>query len=232
MDELRAELEAQRRGAELPAYTPAEYEGLVESMRAYGQLTPIVRVNGKPIGGRHRLRACGELGLDPWFVDLALDDDVDVHELELAADIVRRHLTTAQRRRAVEAELVRDPTRSDRSIAVVFGVSPTTVGRIRGELEERGRVSILDSRRGRDGRVTTPSPSTAPSRELVDVTIVLSPTALEALTGALTAIRHALDDIDVDAAIAHEALDTVLDILGLDVELDVDEPAPELLPAA
>lgn len=168
MDELKLELSAQRAGATLPELSQAEYEGLRDSIAEFGQLVPIVRVNGAIVDGHHRERACLELGRRPWYVESGRED-YTAHELELVTNVVRRHLTTAQRRQAVEAELVHDPTRSDRSIAVLFGMSPTTVGGIRAGLEQRGKVSRLDRRQtaqGREQHVAGPEPEHEPELDV------------------------------------------------------------------
>jgi ParB-like chromosome segregation protein Spo0J len=218
--ELRDELEAQKAGAELPALTQVEFEGLRESISTYGQLVPIVRVNGDVVDGHHRERAVLELGKTPWYVDQARED-VTAHELELIANVVRRHLTTSQRRVAVEAELVHDPTRSDRSIATLFGMSPTTVGRIRLELEARGKVSRLDTRQDTQGRPVHVEPAEPRVR-----TIELNAGALESLTEYVTDIRDALHpEAALDSkqrAMALSALAELVDLLGLDVELELE----------
>jgi len=60
-------------------------------------------------------------------------------------------LTNEEKRMRVEAELKTDPARSDRAIAEVVGVHPTTVGTVR-----KGGVSNLDTpseRKSRTGKV-------------------------------------------------------------------------------
>lgn len=160
MDELRTEMEAQRLGARLPQLSHDEFEALKESIHEYGQLVPVVKSKqGSVIDGRHRLRACEELGVRPWVVESDVGGfDGDLREHELAANVVRRHLTATQRRVAIEAEVIHDHQRSDRSIALLFGVSPTTVGKARSDLEARGKVSRMDTRVGADGVVQPVSP--------------------------------------------------------------------------
>jgi len=230
MEELRAELEAQKSGADLPGLTQAEYEGLRDSIVAYGQLVPIVRVNGIVIDGHHRERACLELGKQPWYVDQARED-VTPHELELIANVVRRHLTASQRRVVIEAELVHDPHRSDRSLATLFGMSHVTVGKIRRELEERGKVERLSAPKA--APVEAPEPLPPPARLH---TIELNEGAVEALIDNLVDIRDALrPGAELDQKQRDMALDALLelvDALGLEHKLGDRAAALGLEPVA
>ena len=79
-----------------PAMTDDEYRELVSSIERSGLLVPIELYEGKVIDGRHRLKACEELGVDPETIDIELSDDTtpvlyvcDLHQ--------RRNLSTAQR---------------------------------------------------------------------------------------------------------------------------------------
>src|SRR4051812_1988319 len=50
-----------------PVMSDAEYAALRESIRAIGLTDPIWTWQGKIIDGRHRLRVCIELGIEPKF---------------------------------------------------------------------------------------------------------------------------------------------------------------------
>jgi len=80
-----------------PVQTPAEYAALRASMAAHGYdpAWPVVRWRGRVIDGRHRLRACAELGIEPVYADLS--DDADPVEAVIRANLIRRQLTTGQR---------------------------------------------------------------------------------------------------------------------------------------
>jgi hypothetical protein len=77
--------------------------------------------------------------------------NIDPFSYVVSVNVRRRHLTSEQKRDIVAALLKAHPERSDRETAKLAKVSPTTVGVIRGELEEAGAVSKLDTRTGADG---------------------------------------------------------------------------------
>ena len=73
-----------------------EISGLIESMRSFGQLSPII-VNRKHelIAGNRRLEAAIRLGwnsIDAIVIDK--DDEIDMLELELEENIQRNDLTS------------------------------------------------------------------------------------------------------------------------------------------
>jgi ParB-like chromosome segregation protein Spo0J len=164
MELLREEAEAQVHGGQLPPLSQDDYEALRESIRTHGQLVPIlVDGNGEILDGVHRARACQDLGLEPRSVNVDTDDP---HAVTLAVQLARRQLTTQQKRKIVEHELIRDPERSDRSVAAHLGVSHPFVAGVRRDLQARGRVETVSSRLSADGRVR---PSTQPPRPVVEV---------------------------------------------------------------
>src|SRR5262249_38778748 len=69
-----------------------------------------------------------------------------------SANVHRRHLTVEQKRELIAKLLKADPSKSDRQIAETAKASPTTVGTVRTEMEAKGDVSKLDTRRDRRGR--------------------------------------------------------------------------------
>jgi len=66
--------------------------------------------------------------------------------------MARRHLNREQKRGLIQAQLKETPEVSDRRIAAGLGVSPTTAGNIRKEMEHNGQLSRLDSSIGADGK--------------------------------------------------------------------------------
>ena len=139
----------------LPDLNQEDYDALKESMRQHGQLVPIlVDSDGTIVDGRHRERACRELGLEPEY-RLVAEDELAADErqrLALVVNLARRQLTAGARRGLVADELVRDPSRSDRSIAIAIGVSHPFVASVRRELEARNRVETVSTRTDSSGR--------------------------------------------------------------------------------
>jgi hypothetical protein len=75
-----------------------EYAVLKANIAEYGLLDPITLHKGKVLDGRHRLKACEELGVVPRFID---DDDLaefgGVPEFFVEARLARRNMTPSQK---------------------------------------------------------------------------------------------------------------------------------------
>jgi hypothetical protein len=134
---------------DLPELSEEEYATLRDSIAAHGQLEPIVRAGGFIVDGRARLRICRELQLQPKTVELDVSAD-QRQGLRLVINLARRQLTAGLRRAIAAAELTRDPSRSDRAIAVAVGVSHPFVAKVRRQLEQDGQLETVSSRVGRD----------------------------------------------------------------------------------
>lgn len=167
----------------LPRLAQEEYEALRDSIARYGLQYPIlVDAAGNVIDGRHRLRACLELGVEPRYEQLPANiDPEDYQDLALAVELARRHLTASARRGIIREELVRDPSRSDRTIALAIGTTHPTVASVRRELEQDGAVERLSTRTDAAGRTQPaskpprdPQPETELPDGLVDVTLRLA----------------------------------------------------------
>jgi hypothetical protein len=79
-------------------------------------------------------------GIDPW-------------EFVVSANILRRHLTTAQKQGLVEALLLQAPERSNNATAKLARVDDKTVGAARRRLEASGKMPKVAATRGADGRM-------------------------------------------------------------------------------
>jgi hypothetical protein len=78
-----------------PPMAKDEFLGLKKDIREHGQREDIVVWQGQLIDGRHRLRACRELGIEPQVAELM--DETDPWQYVVSHNLHRRHLTTAQR---------------------------------------------------------------------------------------------------------------------------------------
>ena len=79
----------------IPLMSDEEFETLKEDIRKNGQQQPIIIHEGQVIDGRHRQRACLELGIEPEIK--AWDGSGSLIALIYSLNICRRHLTPSQR---------------------------------------------------------------------------------------------------------------------------------------
>ena len=85
-----------------PPMSADEYQGLKDSIRAFGMIDEITLWRGQIIEGLHRLRACLELGIEPRFT--TLPDDILPEEFVVGKNINRRNQNeTARATSAVKA---------------------------------------------------------------------------------------------------------------------------------
>ena len=121
-----------------PPMEPHQFEALKADIAAHGLREPIALWQNRIIDGRHRYRACAELGVTPDYQ--FLDDDADPVAYVLAQNRARAYLTTSQRAMAAAHLSIhspvgaRPPTASGEhyivtvdQAATVFAVSSRTV---------------------------------------------------------------------------------------------------------
>lgn len=156
LEALHEEVRAQQLGAEIPTATGGDYETLKKSIERYGLLYPIlVDQHGNDLDGGTRRRACAELGIEPDTRVVHVRDAEEARAIGFVANLSRRQLAVGKLKKLAAAEILHDPSRSDRAIAELLGVSYKTVGRARKELLKLGMVGHGPTRVGRDG-VTQP----------------------------------------------------------------------------
>lgn len=77
-----------------PPMPEDQFNSLIDSIRDHGLLTPIMLHEGKILDGRHRYKACINLGIEPSFEDYEGDDALGY---VIALNLSRRHLDESQR---------------------------------------------------------------------------------------------------------------------------------------
>ena len=83
----------------LPLLEDEEFDALVEDIREFGQIEPIVLYEGKILDGRNRYRACKKLGIEVKATEWKPSEATGITPLQyvISTNIMRRHLNTAQR---------------------------------------------------------------------------------------------------------------------------------------
>jgi hypothetical protein len=160
-----------------PLMQGAEFDTLVEDIRANGLNEPIRLFDGQVLDGRNRYRAM--LKLEPNFAPSTFPGDFDDFDnlgrqdalaFVISANIHRRHLTTDQKRDLIAKLLKANPEKSDRSIAKVAKVSHVTVAKARKDAEATGQTVQLKQRIGGDGKARKqPATKQAQQSPVLDV---------------------------------------------------------------
>ena len=130
LEEFRAEVDLQSGFINL---SDDDFDALRSSIKEHGVRVPIViGEHIKLVDGKHRFSAAVELGVEtvPVIFLRGLTEQQE-HDLSVSLNVARRHLTSTQKRVVVRRELSRSWGRSDRSIALLCGVSHPTVATIR-----------------------------------------------------------------------------------------------------
>ena len=137
----------------MPRLSDDEYTALEKSIVEHGVQVPIIVDEDRAvIDGHHRKEIADRLGIDcprRFAMDLTGEQK---RTLALSLNLDRRHLSREQKQQLVRGSIKADPHLSDRQHAERTGVSPSTVGFHRGQLEAAGAVSNLDTRTDSLGR--------------------------------------------------------------------------------
>jgi hypothetical protein len=140
-----------------PEIKDTAFDELVADIGANGLRERIALYQGKIVDGWNRYRALLKLGHAdrPEFYCNVLHligptteriTDELVKTYVLSKNWHRRHMTADERREFIATKLRADPEKSDRQIAKETGSNRTTVGEVRQDMEDRGEVSIPDTR--------------------------------------------------------------------------------------
>jgi len=151
------------KAASSPKYQPfpdlpdEEFEALKADIKENGLHYPVIQDElGNTLDGHQRERALKALGKKnyPTQVIKGLSEEEKWH-FALSANIKRRHLDNAAKRRLVEQELRRTPDLANNWIAELTGVDVKTVQACRKKLEGTLEFPKLRVLRGKDGKKRT-----------------------------------------------------------------------------
>jgi hypothetical protein len=131
-----------------PEADPSELAGLVESIRRDGILQPCTLFDDggvKLLEGRHRVKA-GLKGGHRWRLEDFKMFIGTLGEAELyvvAINSLRRHLSKDDKEKVVLKLLERHPNMSSRKLAVLCGVSHTTILKLRKPQDDDSKLKAL-----------------------------------------------------------------------------------------
>ena len=111
----------------------AEFEALKASIRASGVREPIRLYEGKILDGRNRYAAALEVGYNLkacHFIEF-VGTSAEAEAYVLDTNAKRRQMSDADKAKLVERMIEKYPSKSDRAIARLCGVSHVTVGKYR-----------------------------------------------------------------------------------------------------
>ena len=80
----------------LPEMTTDDFNALVSDIKENGLINPIVLFNDRILDGKHRYKACLELGIDPKIETFIGSKEQALHYV-ISQNIARRHLLTSQK---------------------------------------------------------------------------------------------------------------------------------------
>ena len=108
-----------------PAMNSDEFNALKQSIERNGQSEPILLFHGKVVDGRHRLKACQELGIEPKVQTLSVKNYEQAKSMAFARNINRRNLAIGQRALMAAALCTRKPGQAKFSAATEPPLSQT-----------------------------------------------------------------------------------------------------------
>jgi hypothetical protein len=157
-----------------PMMSEEELRALGEDIKKNGLREGVALLDGKLLDGRNRLEAMEAVGIKLTTGNGQIEwakipsrnvKGSDPIAFVISKNIHRRHLTADQKRDVIAKLIKATPEKSDRQIAEQTRASPTTVGKVRKDLEQAGDVSKLDTRADTKGRKQQArrGPSTAKS---------------------------------------------------------------------
>jgi len=144
----------------LPSMTTDDLKQLSADIDAEGLRDAIAFTpDGKLLDGRGRLDGMELADIPTVTAKGALSARITRETIEgdpwayvMSKNVRRRHLTSAQKRKVIEALLKANPERSNRETAKLAGASDKTAGKVRQELEETAEIPQLETTTGADNK--------------------------------------------------------------------------------
>jgi hypothetical protein len=138
----------------LPGLAPEQFEALKADIAARGVMVPVmVDEYGAIIDGHNRARACRELGINDYPVDVRSGlSEADKRALARQLNVLRRHLTREQVRDLIGDQIRDTPEWSNNRVAQLLAVDDKTVASVRDGLESTSEIPKLDKLVGADGK--------------------------------------------------------------------------------
>jgi hypothetical protein len=141
-----------------------EYQALKASIATKGLLTPIARDQHRNVlDGHHRERACHELGIEPRYEVLHCGDDTERKVRALVMNLLRRHLTRAQKAAAV-GEL-RALGYTFERIAEETGIPESTAQRLVAESDDVSHLGYVETQSSDQSRIVDSRGRVQPKRK-------------------------------------------------------------------
>jgi ParB-like chromosome segregation protein Spo0J len=156
--------------------SPDELRALADDIQAHGLRNPCCLIEDESgdvvlIDGRNRLDALELIGEEITLHNSIIferfpADSVDVTERVVSLNIYRRHLSVEKKRELIAKLLKAAPEKSYRQIAETVKASPTTVGKVRAEIEPTVQSGQLPPKRvGKDGKNRKQPAKKAPEKQ-------------------------------------------------------------------
>ena len=142
----------------MPEMSADEFAALKEDIRQHGVREHVWTFEGQILDGRHRAKACDELGKEFQTREYT---GTDPAAFVVSLNLHRRHLNGDQKRELAANLLKATPEKSDRQIAATLGVDHKTVAKVRTKTAGRGEIPHVVKRTDTKGRA---QPATKPTK--------------------------------------------------------------------
>ena len=138
----------------LPELDPESFAALKADIGERGvQIPVLVDEYGAILDGHNRARACRELGINDYPVEVRSGlSEPEKRSLARKLNVLRGHLTRDQVRQLIADQLRDTPDWADRRIGRELGVDHKTVGAVRADLALTGEIPQLEKTVGDDDK--------------------------------------------------------------------------------